>query len=240
MVMGWRPGLVLGCALLAGCNTTSVDIESEDRNSFFPALRVSYPFFPNPQQESSSPAPRVSGRLALDADVSWGQGDASQALPVGENVNFDGVQFNGPTRVTQDYDLLVGTMNLRGGFGLRDLVFIEGLVGVGATRLDLTLESPLQRESDRSVSLGPGAGLRGTVAPLSWLEAYVQIHGLIGFGEGEVRTLETVEAALRIAPTSYIAIFAGWRWWDYEQERSGESDLELKLSGPLLGLQFTF
>ncbi len=161
----------------------------------------------------------------------------------GRRAGFRGYHFIGPTRVTADYDLYVGTLAPRGGFWIYEIVGIDGFLGAGINYLDLELESGASRESDTSVAGGPAFGGQLTVhlpAPFDWLTVYAKAGVLFGFGDGDT-SLSNKEVGLTVSPVPGLGIIAGWRWWDYEEENYGSgADIDLRLSGPVAGLQLTF
>ncbi len=159
----------------------------------------------------------------------------------GRRAGFRGYHFIGPTRVTADYDLYVGTLAPRGGFWIYEIVGIDGFLGAGINYLDLELESGASRESDTSVAGGPAFGGQLTVpAPFDWLTVYAKAGVLFGFGDGDT-SLSNKEVGLTVSPVPGLGIIAGWRWWDYEEEHYGSgADIDLRLSGPMAGLQLTF
>jgi hypothetical protein len=230
-----RIGILLLAALaVAGCQFP-VDYEGRDKGVFFPAFRAS--FQAQPTRKAAGDHPPESGTLFIDVDISGGRGSSSQRLSAGEFISIDGTDFNGPTTVTGDWKLTLGSVSSRSGweFGMGR---IQGFAGLGVSHLEIELSDPGARESDTATSLGPYFGVRGEFDPLKRLSIYGQVGLMFGWGSGAMASMSAAEAGLRFKPIDQLGIFAGYRQWGYRRE--GFSAIDLEMQGPVLGVELDF
>jgi hypothetical protein len=216
-------------ACLAGCRTPT-DYEGRDTFVFFPAIRASIPARPE--------APE-GDELFFDFDLSGGRGSSGQFLSGGEFIDFDGTTFNGPTVVNGDFDLFVFTATARKPVPIGKKVRTDVLVGLSLEYLDLELSSNGLRARDTSFSVGPLFAGRLGYWPWEELGAYFELHTTLGWGSGAMVMFGGADVGITAQATDQLSVFAGWRWWEYDEERD-RSEIHLKLSGPFLGVQFDF
>jgi len=209
-------------ATIAAC-AVPIDIKGEDHGVYFPDLHVSK---------------RLHDKLSIDVGATVGSGDGSQQVGPGEVILFADQTF-GPGTVRSDFDLWLFSATVRPEWKTSGEVHVEGIFGLGVQYLDLTLTSGTQVGQDTTTSVGPLAGGRFTWQPAERFGLYAQPYFVLGLREGEFTTLAAVDLGARFCPARHGEIFAGWRYWDYEEERAF-SDTNLVLSGPFFGLAFDF
>lgn len=223
-------------ACTAGCvvwTDSTVDIEGEDENVVFPLARASWELIPNTRGEEME---AVEGTLTLDLEAAYTEADFNQNLSSGRSINFDHVEFPGPSRVAGDADLITASASVRGGMMILEQLRLEGILGVGLSHMDLELESGATRERDINTAVGPLFGARFTWQPLTAAGLYAQGTVLAGV---EHTSVAVGEVGIVLTPIRPVSIVGGWRWLGYREDRS-RSDVDLDLSGPIVGLQVTF
>ena len=245
---------ILALPLLLGCTeVTDIDIDEDD--VFIPAFRASYQIIPEEAETlrdlvvSPSPAeaaatgpapspPSMQALAALDFGFGYGQGASSQDLAFGELVSFDDVDFRGPAHLRYIYELSVFSAAFRGGGRIPGVLDIEGFLGAGWTSLDLVAKSPYARAHDVVHDVGFLFGVKLTGHPFRWLDLYARGSELIAEGQDG---LGDAELGFALKPVGGLSLFAGWRWWDYDEEvPADESDIELDISGPTCGVELLF
>jgi hypothetical protein len=227
--------LLLAVLAVAGCQFP-VDYEGTDSGVFFPAFKASFQVQPTRREQGDKPP--ESGALFIDVDVSGGRGSDSQQISGSEFIGFNGTNFSGPTTVTGEWDLILGSVAARSGWEL-DKARIQGLLGLGLSHLDMEMSNSVSRESDTSTSLGPHFGARAEFDAAKWLSIYGQVAGMFGWGSGAMMNLSAFDVGVVGRPSNRMGIFAGYRFWGYREERS-PSAIDLEMSGPVLGLQLDF
>lgn len=229
---------------LASCRIQR-DIEGTDRDAFGASFRAFWEVHPRAggsglEDEEGASRGAGKGHLGVELDVGYVAGDDDQGLAGNEFVQLGGTQFLGPATVDLDWTLLAGSIALRGGARVEDVLVVEGIGGLGLTRLHLEAEDGALSASETFSSVGPILGLQAGVEPLPWLGAFVRSTWTGGFVPDEA-SLGVTDLALTLKPAKRVVAFGGWRWWDYGAEgNSGDSDVELKLSGPMLGIELRF
>ncbi len=229
-------GLVLAVGA-GGCVTfgpVSEDLEGSGRAGFVPSFRATWNIFPTLAEDLW---------LAGDLEYASGEGSSSQQIGPGQFLAFEGQQFNGPATISSEYALSSSTVAARIGKRFRGVYTVEGLLGLGVYVLDLTVASGGVAAHDRPSTVGGFVGVQLGASPTSWLTFYGRAGTTGGFSSYS-RSLGTVELGATLRPYSNprLALFGGWRYWDYDEERDGPSvaDIYLTLSGPTAGIQLSF
>lgn len=235
--------------ILSACTSTE-DIKGRDNTVFTPAFRAStqlLPYTPSPYSGSAAsdtppaPARRAKFHLFLDFDLATGQGDSDQSVGTGKNVEYGDATIAGPATVEHEYTLTVASAAGRAGWLFGDRFALEGLLGLGLTSLDMEVSSGSTSDDDSTTGLGAliGMQLAFYLRPDVAIEA--RFSSLANTNSDEATVLDAYETVVKYRAASDVDLFAGWRWWDLEQERSdGDSDVFLKISGPTLGVQLRF
>jgi hypothetical protein len=228
---------------------TQKDVEVEDGSVLFPVVRAVWNIDPKLGEVESARGDATAQRqgvdldramqIAVELDVSKGSGESTQNLSGSEMISFDGVSLFGPTSVDVDFDVTFATAAARFRWPVVPTVSIDGLLGVGLDRLDIKLRDNGQSVRDTTTTMGPLVGARVNWQPIDLLGAYGKVFGYVGVVGDEVVSHLGAEVALTVSPFRQIEIFGGWRVWSYEEDRAG-SDVELEMSGPIVGLQVEF
>jgi hypothetical protein len=235
--------------LLHGCQGP-VDIKGEDRNVFLPTGRVSVDFLRGYDGsladifagEASAPADQAAGSekpkpvfrpsLGIDLDYTHGKGSSSQELEAGQYIDF-GRRYFGPGEVRHEYTLDTGSLCARGGGWVAGIVGVEGILGVNVSRLALEVKTPTWRERDDYREVGGLLGGQVSVRPLAWLRFNARAATVIP------EPLDMAELNAEFSPLPGLGLLAGWQWWYYDKARDG-SDIDLAISGPMVGLHLSF
>ena len=183
----------------------------------------------------------IEGSSAIDLSFNYGHADIADPLAAGESVRVGDTFVSGPGRIGAEIDFYTGSVVERGGFWIHRIVAIEGIVGLGVTYVDFDLTRSGAGGGNDTWSVGPLGGAQLTVRPLDWLSFYARgtYYGGLADSSADFVELGTGELGFELMPLPGLSIFAGWHWEDYDEERRRESDLELELSGPVVGLHLT-
>ena len=230
---------------IGGCYT-EVDVRGRDEAVFFPALRASVPFgeqSPPPERTDEDAKPvqqreTVIGNR-LEFEVSGASGSDQQVIGANEVVNFGDISLFGPGEVNVDWDIYTvsALASIRGK--LTPELRLDGLFGLAGTHATTEVARGTTSSRDSTFSFGPQIGARLNWQPHHVVGLYGQMNATWGFGSGGAVTLAGAELAATARVSRVAVIFAGWRWWSYDEDRGG-SDLDLGMSGPLLGIGFDF
>ncbi|MGH7149695.1 MAG: hypothetical protein ACREIU_03295 [Planctomycetota bacterium] len=239
-----RSALVALGATSAGC-TVSDGLEGRDRSAFFQNVRAVWSLRGegggSPAScEAAGPPARPRELLALELDFAHARADTDQGLDLDDQIRLDGTIFSGPGDLRADSDFYSGSLALRGGARLAPQVAIEGLGGIAWYRLDLEVRSGGIREGDVFDSAGPMLGVQFTYEPLPALA--LQARGTTGVGLGaDSAGVLTGELGLALEAARGVRILGAWRWWSYDVIPEGvDSEIQLRLSGPAVGLEVRF
>jgi|GEM_PF-3428228 len=239
--------LVVGAALVAvGCGVPPKDINLGDKGVFFPSLRITTAE-PLSLASKETPADPESMRkpertFSIELDLSGGSGDDSQSLQSGESIRFEGTTFSGPGTVDGEFDLVAGSLALRVDMPRSESARAAFLVGLGFTELDLELSQNGTKERDTSSALGLMLGVLAEIqfsSRTSFQGRFTLMLGKTGGDEDDGVVLTQLEAGLLWAIAGGVSVFGGFRHWSYEQNRTG-SDVDIEMSGPVLGVQIGF
>jgi hypothetical protein len=213
--------------LSAACSKT-VDVEIEDESSFI-------------NLETSFPLPGENfNRLRLrGASVS---GDFSQSIDSGERIDFDGNKFVlGPAEVDGDIDLTYFSMAVgwdRPEGTARDKPLSSSFyVGIAQTRFDLELGNGVKTisESDNTNELYLQYGIyKGLTDALD-----IGFSGALSLGgEGSI---SEIDLKLEYELNQHLSVAGGYRWFSYDYDSNDfDSDVEVEIHGPFLGLAIPF
>ena len=232
----WVVPIVLGACY------TQVDVNGDDGEVFFPSLRASVPLGESPapaeevDERKDSAAPDSGNRLEFE--LSGTSGSDTQTLNVGDVINFEGSSFFGPGDVSIDWDLYTASALVSFRWPVAPTLRLDALAGLAGVYASTEVSRGAERAGDSSVTLGPQFGFRANWQPHHVIGLYGQ--GTLYWGLGsQFATLGAAELGATARVSKVTMLFLGWRWWAYSEDRGG-SDLDLDMSGPLLGVSFDF
>jgi len=231
----------LFAAMLGGCfNFTgppSTTIEASDSGVFVPTVRASIGF-----RGDGVPSEPRSGH-GLEVGWSSGGGEDQQTLAAGQPpVRFATQTFSAPAQLRHEFDyrFFEVAYRFRHFFGGGDFG-IEALGGLAHANLDLSVSSPTQRASESvdSGGLTAGFGIIGRLRPGTSVQGRATFFG--GSNSG-VTAAQRFELHLVQSVWRHAALRAGYVYWNIESERedTASSPIEVKFSGPSLGLELMF
>jgi hypothetical protein len=231
--------VAFGALLLWGCAAAEpTRVQGRERDGFVPRLRIAHEAPPG-EPLLRPPEPRIVPFTGAELDVAFARGEAGQDLGAGQAVDFSGTVFAGPGRVEIEYERWLVSASGRLGVRIEDAFRLEGLFGLGMQYVSLSLESPTLHDRDSTTSSGFHFGARAAVDPLPWASAYLQVTGFDGWGSGRGVDTPAYEVGAVLRPIREVGLLAGWRRWDYIEERS-DSDVRLNAQGFFLGLELGF
>ena len=249
---------LIAFTLAAGCRT--VDINVDDRDRLSPSGRVSYEFLPGNDQrrhgtaldlvsgrsgaadgvddeETTSPRPKVQPTISIDGEVTYVEGRDRQAIDTGKEAELGNVIFPGPTTVRTEATNVRAHVAARGGVRLWDVLSLEAILGIGLNDTEVRLQNVGLDSREENLRAGLLWGARGTVRPIALIDLYIQYTQNF-MADAFAEDLQ-VGAELNL--TRNIAVFGGYRWWEYEEESFGSgSDIDLDIRGPTTGLSLKF
>jgi hypothetical protein len=211
-------------------------IQASDEGVFQPGARVSV----NLSRLRGEPSDPQTGH-AIELGLTQGSGSSSQSL--GSNRVVWGSQtFTAPQQLRYEFDFTYVDVSYRYRhfFGESRAFGLEALGGLGYADLDFTVRSATQRASENLSSPGLALGVGGIwrLRPTTSLQGRLTATG--GGGSG-ISNAKRIELYLVQALGRNAALRAGYSSWEVESDRGdGVSKLELKFSGPALGVDVMF
>jgi len=228
---------VLATLALGACGLDTSTIDAEDNRVFLPSLRASV----NLTKSGQAPSEPRDGH-AIEFGMSRTRGRDSQTLAAGQSpVVLDANTFSGPQQLRNDFDFSYMDVSWRWRrfFGGRS-VGLEAHAGLGHTALDLTVSSPTQHAYRHFSTFGPqaGVGVIWRMQPTTTLQA--RLSGFVSDEEG-INRAARFECFVAQAVHPNFIVRAGYAGWE---AKGGNldlmSDIRLRFSGPVLGLELTF
>jgi hypothetical protein len=226
-----------------GCANDTVRIDSRD--TITAAGRITARVYaPQAREEEASARIVEWTGITVDGEVAYQAAADRQNVAAGRQVSLDGTTIAGPTNIRSRARLIDTTANARTGFSVADLFRLEALGGFEILATETALSGAGLQTTDRRTFGGVFAGVRAGLRPHEMIEFYGL--GSLGFlasakGDGASLRVTKLEVGARIMPVEYLGLFAGYRWSDYWQDRDhDESDVDLELYGPVLGLELRF
>ncbi len=224
--------------ILAPSCTSTVPIEGEDENVLFSDVRMRWPL--SGRRDNADPdVPRRSFQTTLEVGGMYGRGTSEQTLRAGEVVELESIPFSGPTTLDTDYGLALGEINVRFGWDFDNGSHLACLAGLGFSSLELEISDGSQVDNDSFFEIGPVFGFAGGH---DFGMAGIRASGKLQFGipdEGSGVAVYVFDAGGVLRFGRQISLGAGWRWVDYKAEQSSGSDIDLRLSGPVVTLTFS-
>ncbi len=231
-------------AALAGCGTTTSNISLTDRGVFVPSGRVGIDISPRVEAPSR---PHTGHSLELGA--SGGSGKDGQDIGAGNDpVVFGGRTFGTPVALDHEFDFrfFEAAYRYRRFFGQGEFG-IEALGGLGHAELDLKVASAAQsaREKLGDGGLVGGFGILWKFLPATSLQSRFTLF-VSGRTEG-VTSAARFDVHVAQALGRNAALRAGFVSWGVYSEResydvstSRSSPINVRFSGPALGLDLAF
>jgi hypothetical protein len=242
--------VLLAAAAVSSCSIREDGIEADDDGMLFPTLRARIDLDrAGPVPLHSGPADRgTRGDLGILLEVSGAEGDASGDIDSNDVFEMDGENLIfGPADVEIDYSLGMASAAIAGSLFLPTGWVLTGFAGIAYTRMELEIDAPGQSIDETILGFGPVVGARASWWPSRTHGLYAQASTRAVFPEEfDSVTVDQLELGLEIAPSPGISLFGGWRWLAYQGEDQhwhhddDETELDLELSGPVLGLSLSF
>ncbi len=221
---------VLCCCplFLAACSSTNVvNLEGSDTVSFN-ELRASFPVSKEDANE------RIKIR------VTGASGDFDQEIAEGKIVDFEDFQLTGPDRVSAKTSVTTASISYgRVGETLRQNFLLSAFAGVSRTNFEIDLESAsglVTGVRNKSFEVYVDLGVYHVFFPYltASLEAAfsrnLSLSGMTEWG-----------AILKFRPFRQMEIVGGYRKFKYDYFTADyDSGIIVELSGPFVGLEFSF
>lgn len=243
-VAGTPAGRIAAVAALAlaltACAVQSVPLEASDPSVLFTDARLAWEIVEGGAREAGE-GPRV----ALELDVSHGAADSEVSLPPGQSVYFDGRSYFGQLDVF--YELTRVLVDARASALVTEQLRVEGFGGLEWSAMDVDVRSSglpsTDQGSERFTALGPAVGLGFCWEPWTRVRLASEVRCSFGFSSDiEAVQLLAFDLGAGVDLLEHLGLYAGWRTVSYEAERSAlvGSDLDLRLSGPVLAVRAAF
>ena len=255
--------LLSGLIIAAGCRTND-ELKLDERDRFSPGGRISYEIYPgldrrrqgalidlvtrpsdqNGEEAVTARSAGIQPTIAVVGEIAHVEGSDRQQVQAGRQVELD-VVIVGPARVKLNADNLRASLAARGGVRFFDVLSLEAILGLRIDKTEVRLRGNGLSGTDEDVRAGLLVGARATVRPIPHFDLYVQyteslLDHYAGFGGLGVTTSE-LQAGIDLNLTRNIAIFAGYRWWTYEEESlASGSDWDIDIRGPTAGASLKF
>lgn len=227
---------------IGGCvGAAREDVKIDDR-VVFSSLRLTHNLAAGEATDSGHIA-----RVAVELDLHHAAGSDAQDLEASQMIDFGGSQISGPARIEEDYRLLASSLAMKIALNApAEDAKLAGLLGLSVQDFGLEVNAGTVSAQDDRRSIGPLLGGEGSLRAYSWLDVYGRTSVAIGFSDA-MTTLALFEAGVLVRPVSYLALAGGYRWQRYTQPRllaqmvgSDETRIDLRLHGPIVGLQIDF
>lgn len=241
--------------IAAGCQTTSLNIDDNDR--FTPAGRISYEIFPGNDQRRSgalldlvSKSPKVvdgkrvtmrsagvRATLFVDAEVAGIRGSDHQNIGAGDQVDL-GLVIPGPARIKVSAKNIRTNIAARGGVRFFDVFSLEAILGLGLNSTEVRIQSGGIDSQEEDLHVGFLFGVRSTVRPIPLFDLYAEY--LVTLASMDTTILDR-QIGIDLNVTRNVALFVGYRWWDYRKNQfDNSSDVDIEFRGPTAGLNLKF
>ena len=228
---------VLATLALGGCDFATTTIDAEDNRVFLPSVRASV----NLTRGEQAPSEPRDGH-AIEFGMSRARGSDFQSLGAGQSpIVLDAKTFSGPQQLRNNFDFSFTELSWRWRrFFEEGPVGLEVHAGPGQSVLDLTVSSPTQQAYRHFSTFGPqaGVGVIWRMHPTTSLQA--RLSGFISADEGVNRAAQFECFVAKALHPNFI-VRAGYAGWEAKGVNlSSGSDVRLRFSGPVLGLELTF
>lgn len=226
--------LLIAALSLGGCGEGFTAIRGEDRDVFFPTLRLSHPII-----ESSRKFGPGDG--ALEVDLSRARGTSQQTVGAGEAISLNDLQFPGPTDVQLRYDLDVVSAALRMRAPRDKPVYADLLFGALYTGLDIGLQSGSQIAHKEMHDGGGivGIGIGSYLSDRFMVDARF-VFEVLPLNMTRQNNMQSQDLQASYWLTKEVAVTGGYRRWKYRVDTEGSDVNALVWQGFSAGLTFSF
>ncbi len=165
-------------------------------------------------------------------------------MRAGDDPEIDGTEFTGPTELRNRVRMVDSAATVRAGLIVQDVLRIEPLVGLEVVTTELQVAGGGLQATQRSLYLGPLAGLRAGLQIHDRFELYglIRAAGLFSvYSDASGSTAGSVrgEVGGRVRLFEHLGLFGGYRWIDLDDEAGG-TDVTYELRGPTFGAELLF
>jgi hypothetical protein len=150
--------------------------------------------------------------------------------------SFGNLEIDGPAKVDVDFKLQRAVVAARGGFRVEPTRPSSANRSFAATESKMELRAAGVDENFRTSGIG---GLLGAEISLRLVDSWTMYARADFSTVGSDADMTTFEIGMRALLRPHVGVFAGWTPWEFVDEEF-ESELDVKLSGPIVGLQFAF
>lgn len=218
---------------LTGCAAPSVTIDIKDQQAYSPSMRLSYNLLPATEQSKA-----ICQTTSLEVDTSYVQGKASQTLTGTDHIILGNTTFTAPAKIDSSFNIFNAMLGVRYGILIKEMLGAELLGGAFGMNSNIELQSGSISQGKSMFNYGPYIGGKLSFMPIDNLKLYGRhITNLSLFDDFQ---WTSDELGLAFKAHRNIALFAGWRWLDITHDKIIDSDIHMKVSGPMAGLEFTF
>ncbi len=233
--------LLLGFAF-AGCKgTPSTTIAIDNRGVFSPSLRLAVDLGDSKQP----PAEQHTGH-AMEIEIGRATGGANQVLAAGQPpVIINNTTFNGPQQLRNSFEFNYGNVSYRARrfFGERQLIGLEGSLGMGYASMGLTVASFTHQDSGRYGNIGATASFGLVVRMSQSTSMHVLWTGFRfpnGLGPDGIFSTDRSETFLEQAVGDNVTLRVGYVYWVIDGSTGMGSDIRTIFAGPRFDLGLNF
>lgn len=187
----------------------------------------------------------------IEAEYWTTRGEFTQALAANQRLDPHGDRnLDGPGVWESEIELHLFSFGAHGGISWRDLLVLNGTLGlhVQGARVDTDEVGGVPGGRDASEDIWrlglTFGGLVGFTPIVEWFMVYARFMGHWGWNEHQT-WLSTLDLGAELTVFPGVAFFAAYRWTNYVAERDEsddhrDSDYDVRLEGPVFGIQLTF
>ena len=218
---------------VAACAGTSRDKSLEVNDTgVIPVMRVAI------MPGSAEPPSQPRSGFAFELGLSKVSGSSTQSLPAGERVNVDGAAITGPAQLANDADarFIDALVRFRAGGSVESRLGLELLAGLSQANLSFRAGSLSKSQSAVQLAFGIGGLVR--LGPNSMLHARYT-SGVNG--DPDELKASRLELAFVQSFARNFAVRAGYGLWNVVRTPPAPgSEMRMRVSGPMLGLDLSF
>lgn len=233
--------LLLGFAF-AGCKgTPSTTITTDDGRIFSPSFRLAVDL-----DDSKQPPSEQHTGHAMEIEAGKAKGGGNQVLAAGQPpVIINNTTFYGPQQLRNSFEFDYASISYRARrfFGERQLIGLEGSLGMGYASMGLTVASPTQHDSGRYANIGGIAsfGLVVRMGPSTSMHIlWTGFRFPNAFGPQGIFSTDRSEIFLEQAVGNNVTLRAGYGYWVIDGSTGMGSDIRTTFSGPRFDLGLNF
>jgi hypothetical protein len=233
--------------LLAGClANATVPININDTSAPFYSVRAEW----HPRENVNDALGKGSDGVEFQYTKTAGLSD--QSLATGEVMSVGGNSIVGPQQISHRVDISYAHLAYSGTAHMEKYpAEMDAFMGLGrvnySLRSDVTTAPLALQSSQTDYALTMGMGLRWRFLDNTSAEGRVVLltqnpfSYFIGtYGKGKQTDMIQGELALVYKPVKSVALRGGYAWMALVPEKTADSPLDLRLRGPLVGLEVFF